>query len=126
MVALLCTGTGMAFVVPARSQHIVGSLPLAKAGVGSAVNDVTREVGGALGIAVAGSIVATVYRARVVRSTRIPVESAREVASESIGQAVGVAHRRALAGLHRPGRRSTRSSPPPARRSTTARASPSV
>lgn len=61
-VALVCTGSGMAFIAPAASQHVVGSLPLSKAGVGSAVNDVTREVGGALGIAVLGSIVATVYR----------------------------------------------------------------
>jgi len=78
MVALVCTGTGGAFIMPAASQHVVGSLPLSKAGVGSAVNDVTREVGGALGIAVGGSIVATVYRAR-------------DGVGESIGEAIGAA-----------------------------------
>jgi hypothetical protein len=78
-------------IMPCASQHIVGSLPLSKAGVGSAVNDVTREVGGALGIAVSGSIVATVYRASSFVD-RIPVESARDVASESVGQAIGVAN----------------------------------
>jgi predicted MFS family arabinose efflux permease len=90
-VALLCTGSGMAMVMPGASQHIVGSLPLAKAGVGSAVNDVTREVGGALGIAVAGSIVATVYRAAdvagasigeafaLVRSGQVPAGEAGQV-----------------------------------------------
>jgi hypothetical protein len=76
--ALLCTGGGIALVMPGASQHIVGSLPLGKAGVGSAVNDVTREVGGALGIAVAGSIVATVYRA------------ADGALGESIGEAIGL------------------------------------
>jgi EmrB/QacA subfamily drug resistance transporter len=89
IVALLATGSGMALVMPGASQHVVGSLPLAKAGVGSAVNDVTREVGGALGIAVAGSIVATAYRASDFADV-IPNEQAREVARESVGQAIGV------------------------------------
>ena len=38
------------------------SLPLHKAGVGSAVNDTTRELGGALGVAVLGSLVASHFR----------------------------------------------------------------
>lgn len=88
--ALVCTGSGMALTMPAASQHIVGSLPMAKAGVGSAVNDVTREVGGAIGIAVAGSIVATVYRGADFVDA-IPNEGAREIAGESVGQAIGVA-----------------------------------
>lgn len=92
VVALLATGSGMALMMPGASQHIVGSLPLSKAGVGSAVNDVTREVGGALGIAVAGSIVATAYRASDF-SDVIPDPAAREIAAESVGQAVGVAQR---------------------------------
>ena len=41
------------------------SLPLRKAGVGSAVNDTTRELGGALGVAVFGSILASHYRAAI-------------------------------------------------------------
>ncbi len=40
----------------------MGSLPRAKAGVGSAMNDTTRQMGGALGVAVLGSVFATVYR----------------------------------------------------------------
>ena len=43
----------------------MGSLPLAKAGVGSAVNDTTRQVGGALGVAVIGSVLASVYGSQV-------------------------------------------------------------
>ena len=46
----------MATLMAPASGMIVSSLPLAKAGVGSAVNDVTREVGGAVGIAVMGSV----------------------------------------------------------------------
>ena len=43
-----------------RRDH--ASLPLDKAGVGSAVNDTTRELGGALGVAVFGSLVASTFR----------------------------------------------------------------
>ena len=41
------------------------SLPLHKAGVGSAVNDTTRELGGALGVAVIGSLVASHFRTSI-------------------------------------------------------------
>jgi EmrB/QacA subfamily drug resistance transporter len=92
MGALVFTGAGMAMVMPSASQHIVGSLPLSKAGVGSAMNDVTREVGGAIGIAVAGSIVATIYRADSF-ADQIPDPGVREVVRQSVGQAVGVARR---------------------------------
>jgi EmrB/QacA subfamily drug resistance transporter len=93
IVALLCTGSGIALTVPGASQLIVGSLPLAKAGVGSAVNDVTREVGGALGIAVAGSVVATIFRdAPFLDQLNSAPPEIREVASQSIGQAVAVAN----------------------------------
>ena len=43
----------------------MGSLPLGKAGVGSAVNDTTRQVGGALGVAVIGSVMTSAYTARI-------------------------------------------------------------
>ena len=46
------------------------SLPLHKAGVGSAVNDTTRELGGALGVAVMGSLVASQFRTLDARRGR--------------------------------------------------------
>lgn len=95
-VALVCNGIGIAMLMPPSSQHIVGSLPLHKSGVGSAVNDVTREVGGALGIAISGTIVATIYRSNNGFTSMIPNAEAAGIAGESIGQAIGVA-RRALA-----------------------------
>ncbi len=59
-VALLALGPALA--VPMLSSGIVLSLPLDKAGVGSAVNDTTREVGGAIGIAVIGSVLNSTYK----------------------------------------------------------------
>ena len=41
------------------TDSIMGSLPRAKAGVGSAVNDTTRQMGGAVGVAVFGSLMAS-------------------------------------------------------------------
>jgi hypothetical protein len=56
---------GLALVMPSATESIMGSLPLAKAGVGSAVNDTTRQVGGALGVAVLGSVMSSTHGSRV-------------------------------------------------------------
>jgi len=53
---------GMGMVTAPSTGAIIASLPLDKAGVGSAVNDTTRELGGALGVAVIGSLLASIYR----------------------------------------------------------------
>jgi EmrB/QacA subfamily drug resistance transporter len=59
-------GLGMANVMAPATDSIMGSLPRAKAGVGSAVNDTTRQSGGAVGVAVLGSVLASRYRSTVV------------------------------------------------------------
>lgn len=61
VVYLVMMSGGMAACMAPTSATIVSSLPLAKAGVGSAVNDLTREVGGAIGIAILGSLLSTRY-----------------------------------------------------------------
>ena len=55
---VLVLGVGMALAAPPATAAIVASLPDDKQGVASAVNDTAREVGGALGIAVLGSVLA--------------------------------------------------------------------
>jgi hypothetical protein len=52
-------GAGMGFVMAPATDSIMGSLPRAKAGVGSAMNDTTRQTGGAVGVAIMGSILAS-------------------------------------------------------------------
>jgi hypothetical protein len=47
------------------TESVMGSLPREKAGVGSAVNDTTRQMGGALGVAIIGSVVSSVYAANI-------------------------------------------------------------
>jgi hypothetical protein len=69
------------------------SVPLSKAGVGSAVNDTTRELGGALGIALLGSIANTAYRSGIdLDRVQLPA-GARAAAGESIGAASAIADR---------------------------------
>ena len=60
-----CSPSGMAIVAAPATSGIMNAVPMSKAGVGSAVNDTTRELGGALGIAVFGSIVNSAYRANI-------------------------------------------------------------
>jgi EmrB/QacA subfamily drug resistance transporter len=58
---MLLLGGGLGLTIAPATEAIMGSLPADKAGVGSAVNDTTRELGGTLGVAIAGSIFASVY-----------------------------------------------------------------
>jgi hypothetical protein len=56
---------GMGMTMAPATEAVMGSLPRAKAGVGSAINDTTRQVGGALGVAVIGSVVTSVYARQI-------------------------------------------------------------
>ncbi|HEY3143267.1 MAG TPA: MFS transporter [Acidimicrobiales bacterium] len=61
IVATMVMGFGMANTMAPATESIMGSLPREKAGVGSAVNDTTRQMGGAIGVALLGSLLASVY-----------------------------------------------------------------
>jgi EmrB/QacA subfamily drug resistance transporter len=61
LASLLIMGVGMGMTMAPATESIMGSLPRHKAGVGSAVNDTTRQVGGALGVAILGSLLASSY-----------------------------------------------------------------
>ena len=72
---LIPLGVGMALATTPATTAIVSSLPQAKQGVASAVNDVAREVGGALGIAVLGSALTDGYQSGVADATaQLPPE----------------------------------------------------
>jgi EmrB/QacA subfamily drug resistance transporter len=71
---LLVLGAGMGLAMTPATSAITSSLPRDQQGVASAVNDLSRELGGALGIAVIGSITTAVYRSELVLpgvSTRV-------------------------------------------------------
>ena len=81
----------MGWVMAPATASVMGSVPAEKAGVASAMNDVTRQVGGALGTAVIGSLITTLYASQIHDSTRALSDSSRTAAEESIGQANAVA-----------------------------------
>ena len=92
MAALSIFGFGAGLGMPALTDTIMAAVPERDAGVASAVNDVSREFGGALGIATIGSLVAGLYRSNVMDSLPAGVpEEAGELIAEGIGVAAVVA-----------------------------------
>ena len=61
IIAMVLMAAGLALISGPATDAIMGALPLHEAGAGSAVNDTTREVGGTLGVAVLGSVLASSY-----------------------------------------------------------------
>jgi Na+/melibiose symporter-like transporter len=90
---MVVMASGMALTMAPATDSIMGSLPLAKAGVGSAVNDTTRQIGGAVGVAVVGSVFASIYSSRVVDAFVGQPRAVVNAAKESIGAALEVARR---------------------------------
>jgi len=88
---LALVGLGMGATMAPATESIMGSLPLAKSGVGSAMNDTTRQVGGALGVAILGSIMASIYASTMAPAVAPLPPEAAEVAGDSIGGALAVA-----------------------------------
>ena len=82
---------GMGNVMAPGTEAVMSAVPAAKAGVGSAMNDVNRQVAGALGVAVIGSVASSAYSSKVEAATTALPPSATEGATDSIGGAVGVA-----------------------------------
>jgi EmrB/QacA subfamily drug resistance transporter len=89
--ALGMMGLGIGLAMSPATEAIMGSLPRAKAGIGSAMNDVVREVGGTLGIAVLGSLLTSGYGSGMDGAVGGLPASGAEAASDSIGAAHEVA-----------------------------------
>jgi EmrB/QacA subfamily drug resistance transporter len=110
LVGLVVMSLGIVMGMVPATDSIMGSLPKEKAGVGSAVNDTTRQVGGALGVAVLGSLLATGYRAHLhvdglsgpaLAQARASVGGALQVAKDLGNVAVADAGRAAYVhGMH--------------------------
>jgi EmrB/QacA subfamily drug resistance transporter len=98
LIAMAMLSTGMGCIMAPATESIMGSLPRNKAGVGSAMNDTTRQVGGALGVAVIGSVLASFYRPAItskVGALNVPA-NVLSTARDSVGGAVQAASNPAL------------------------------
>nr|WP_242574225.1 MFS transporter [Streptomyces sp. NP-1717] len=91
-------GTGMAHIMPPVTVTVMQALPREKAGSGSAVNNTFRQVGGALGIAVLGSLLSTTYRGEIEGHLAAVPAAARDAAGESIEATMAVAEKLGPAG----------------------------
>jgi Na+/melibiose symporter-like transporter len=92
---LMVMAVGMGLTMAPATESIMGSLPLANAGVGSAMNDTTRQVGGALGVAIIGSVLASSYESEIreaLTGRPVPAEVAEQVEG-SLGFALEAARR---------------------------------
>jgi EmrB/QacA subfamily drug resistance transporter len=89
---MVVLGTGMGLTSAPATEAIMGVVPKAKAGVGSAVNDATRLLGGTLGVAVIGSVYASLFASRLATSLPIGLPSTvARTAHESVGAALSAA-----------------------------------
>jgi EmrB/QacA subfamily drug resistance transporter len=94
---MIAMGIGMGFAMTPATEAITASLPREKQGVASALNDVTREFGTALGVALLGALLSAGYRNSMDgKLTGIPTDTA-DTAREGIANAVDAAH---SAGTH--------------------------
>jgi len=92
VVSIVTMALGMGLSMAPSTTGIMASLPLRKAGVGSAVNDTTRELGGALGVAVLGSLLASKFTDALPASIAQLPEAAQTAVRSSLGGALGVAN----------------------------------
>lgn len=83
---IMVFGFGFGLGMPSLTDSIMASVPVEDAGVGSAVNDVSRELGSALGVAVLGSVINAMYRGNVEDALAGEVDSETiHLAQEGIG-----------------------------------------
>lgn len=90
LIAMMTLAIGLFIAMVPATNSIMGALPLAKAGVGSAMNAATRQIGGAFGVAVLGSILTSTYRASIDSSLAGLPPQALATAKDSVGAAIAV------------------------------------
>jgi DHA2 family multidrug resistance protein-like MFS transporter len=96
--AFFVMGVGMANVMPSATEAIMAAVPREKAGVGSAVSNTIRQLGGALGVAALGAVLSSVYRTQFGTAADGLPPAAADAARESISGAYGVAEQAGPAG----------------------------
>jgi EmrB/QacA subfamily drug resistance transporter len=91
LAALILAGTGIGIAMAPATDSVMGALPLAKASVGSAMNDTARLVGGAFGVAVLGTTLSQVYHDHIATTAAQLPAPAAGPARDSLQAALQVA-----------------------------------
>jgi EmrB/QacA subfamily drug resistance transporter len=92
VVATVLMAAGMGLAMAPATESIMGALPPEQAGVGSAVNDTTREIGGVMGVAILGSIANAGYVSNLGDAASQLPQPAADAANSSLAGALTVAH----------------------------------
>jgi EmrB/QacA subfamily drug resistance transporter len=95
---MVLAGLGMGLTTAPATEAIMGVVPKEKAGIGSAVNDATRELGATLGVAIIGSVYASLYASGLEDAAGSLPAPAFDAASDSIGAALAVSNQLGPAG----------------------------
>lgn len=90
---------GMALAMTPSTNLLMSSVPKNRAGMGSATNDTTRELGGALGIAVLGAILSSIYAEEIIAGLQGLPQQVIDVAESSLAGALAVGEQMGVAGL---------------------------
>ena len=88
---LALVGGGMALAATPVTTLMITAMPASRAGIASAINSTARELGGALGVAILGSVAAPVYATRIEPVARALPPQAAEPARDSVAGALAVA-----------------------------------
>jgi len=89
---LFVMATGMGLAMSPTTDLLMSAVPREKAGMGSAMNDTTRELGGSLGVAIFGSLLASRYVNELAPQLTALPQTAQDAATSSLAGALGVAH----------------------------------
>lgn len=89
---------GMAFAMTPATNMMMAAVPKNRSGMGSAMNDTTRELGGALGIAVLGSVISSGYTRNIADVAASLPDAARAAAESSLAAALNVADQMGASG----------------------------
>ena len=88
---IIATTQSMGVILPPSTEAIMGAVPPEKAGVGSAMNDVTRQASSALGVAVIGSAMYSIYANKIAGAVANLPAATASAARDSIGATLDVA-----------------------------------
>ena len=91
VVGMVILAFGMGTAMSPTTDLLMSAVPRERAGMGSAMNDTTRELGGALGIAVLGSVLASQYASNIADAVKGLPDAAKQAAEQSLSGAMGVA-----------------------------------
>lgn len=89
--SMVVMAAGMATAMSPTTDLLMSAVPRSRAGMGSAMNDTTRELGGALGIAILGSLLASHYSHKIAPVLTSLPDAATEIAEKSLAGAMAVA-----------------------------------